>query len=367
MKKKVFIFQPYKPTWGLLFNELSMYSDFDVYVIYYSKRELRRKGRKDYYYDVLFKEIQLKTKIIKQGFERNVEKYNYLEIFKLLMKHKPDIVISGSNRIGKFVGSLKLFLGFKLIYWTEVNEVSASGNVPSFFSRLLYYNKIDAIATTSILSREHLKKQSYISATVKYFLVPYTVDETLFRVSEDEIKRKFLKTDAITITFSGSFIYRKGFDLLKQAVKKLNTKRYNYAYHLNCLGHDELGEEIANIKAHGFLQGDEYAGFFKKSHIFILPSRSEGYGVVVLQAAKTGNVILVSDGVGSRKDLCQDNGISFNRDSADAVFEALDKVLHLSRNDMLKMAVRSLEVSRKITNKNSAKGFKEAIDYILSH
>ena len=365
MKKKVFILQPYKPTWGLLFNELSNFQDIELWVIYASQPEPRRKGSKKYYHNVKFNEIQLNTKVVNVDFEHNKDSYNYFQMLKLLIKYKPHVIISGGNKLDRFIGIFKQVLKIKFILWSETNEVTSLGKKYSTLSKSLYYKKLDAIVTVSEKSREYHKTLEFLPNRVKYFLAPYTVDDLLFRATKNEIVRKFSKIDPIMITFSGSFIDRKGFHVLKAAVKELHKKNDIPKFIVNCLGNDKIDENIDNMQALGFLERDKYAKFFRRSHIFILPSLSEGYGVVVLEAVKTGNIILVSDGVGSSKDLCQDNGIVFQRNSVEAIVEALEKVLNLSREEMLKKALRSLEISKEITHENSAKAFKEAINFVL--
>ena len=79
----------------------------------------------------------------------------------------------------------------------------------------------------------------------------------------------------------------------------------------------------------GFQPPEELPRFFAEADVFVLPSRYDGWGVVVNQALGAGLPILCSDHVGAGADLVEDgvNGLRFAADDADALAAALRRCL----------------------------------------
>jgi glycosyltransferase involved in cell wall biosynthesis len=148
---------------------------------------------------------------------------------------------------------------------------------------------------------------------VPIFNIPYfcTLDE--FRREP----RRDRNPDAVTFLFCGQMIARKGLDRLLSAFAQLpNHTR------LLLVGREaELPTLLENL-APAVRARIEYAGFqapealpacFARADVFVLPSRYDGWGVVVNQALGAGLPILVSDQVGAGYDLVEsgENGEIF--------------------------------------------------------
>ncbi|NET72267.1 MAG: glycosyltransferase family 4 protein [Sphaerospermopsis sp. SIO1G2] len=141
----------------------------------------------------------------------------------------------------------------------------------------------------------------------------------------------------VTILFCGQMIVRKGVDILLQAFNNLIQTGENAK--LLLVGREaELPQLLENLPQKT-LQAIEYVGFqapenlpqfFYQADLFVLPSRYDGWGVVVNQAIGAGLPVICSDGVGSGYDLVtsSENGDIFTNGNCKALTEVLRKYLH---------------------------------------
>jgi glycosyltransferase involved in cell wall biosynthesis len=117
-----------------------------------------------------------------------------------------------------------------------------------------------------------------------------------------------------TILFCGQMIPRKGVDLLLQAFEQLLQQGLNA--HLLLVGREAELSQMLETLAETTRQKIEYAGFqapenlpyfFRQADLFVLPSRYDGWGVVVNQAVGAGLPVICSDAVGAARDLVEPN------------------------------------------------------------
>lgn len=127
---------------------------------------------------------------------------------------------------------------------------------------------------------------------------------------------------AVVFLFCGQMIARKGVDLLLAAFSRLpdNTR-------LLLVGREaELPALLASLPATirdrityaGFQPPDALPRYFSAADVFVLPSRHEGWGVVINQALGAGLPIICSDAVGAGHDLVEEevNGLTFRAGDA---------------------------------------------------
>lgn len=138
--------------------------------------------------------------------------------------------------------------------------------------------------------------------------------------------------EPITILFCGQMIERKGVDLLLTAFSRLIES--GLTAKLVLVGREaELPQMMANLPESvkkwvnyaGFQAPEALPQFFRQADIFVLPSRYDGWGVVMNQAIGAGLPIICSDAVGSAPDLVTmgENGFIFPAGDGDKLYEAL--------------------------------------------
>jgi glycosyltransferase involved in cell wall biosynthesis len=77
----------------------------------------------------------------------------------------------------------------------------------------------------------------------------------------------------------------------------------------------------------GFRAPDKLPDVFSRNDVFVLPSRHDGWGVVVNQALGAGLPIMCSDAVGAGYDLVEPeiNGLRFASEDEDGLFAGLKR------------------------------------------
>jgi len=138
----------------------------------------------------------------------------------------------------------------------------------------------------------------------------------------------------VVFFFCGQMIARKGVDLLIAAFEQIAAQSKNAK--LLLVGREaELPSLLSNVKPAirerisyaGFQAPDELPRFFARADVFVLPSRYEGWGVVVNQALGAGLPIICSDAVGAGYDLVVDdkNGLKFKTDDVNDLTEKMQR------------------------------------------
>jgi glycosyltransferase involved in cell wall biosynthesis len=165
----------------------------------------------------------------------------------------------------------------------------------------------------------------------RHFCVPYYCDISGFLDTPRE-----RDTDApITFFFCGQMIRRKGVDLLLSAFDRLIAS--GIEARLLLVGREaELPLFLsalrpparALVRYEGFHAPERLPEFFAQSDVFILPSRYDGWGVVVNQALAAGLPVITSDAVGAGMDLVEEgvNGSRFAAGDADGLYMAMERL-----------------------------------------
>ena len=120
--------------------------------------------------------------------------------------------------------------------------------------------------------------------------------------------------------------------------------------------------KIDNIFLPGFKQKEELPLFYAISDVFVLPSISETWGLVVDEAMVSGLPVLVSNRCGCYPDIVQDgiNGFSFDPFNGEELFRSM-KDIALGELDLKEMGRASLEIIKDYAPEKSADVFQQAI------
>ncbi len=163
----------------------------------------------------------------------------------------------------------------------------------------------------------------------RMFNIPYHCDLSAFRRRQ----RKPRDPTRVTFLFCGQMIARKGVDVLLDAFRQLDTRA-----ELLLVGREaELPEMLQGlpddvqrrIRYAGFQAPEALPDYFAQADVFVLPSRYDGWGVVVNQALGAGLPVLCSEMVGAGFDLVEPegNGLKFPPNSADALAMCMRRLL----------------------------------------
>jgi glycosyltransferase involved in cell wall biosynthesis len=144
-------------------------------------------------------------------------------------------------------------------------------------------------------------------------------------------------SEAIRFLYCGQLIHRKGVDLLCEAFARLVTSGADVR--LTFAGEGPLRVELqetmtpdvaARVTFTGFMAVDQLPEVFGAHDVFVLPSRHDGWGVVVNQAIAAGMPVIASTEVGAANDLVEEalNGFRVAPESANAIFQAMQQFVN---------------------------------------
>jgi len=136
-----------------------------------------------------------------------------------------------------------------------------------------------------------------------------------------------------TFFFCGQMIQRKGVDLLLLAFDRLI--RQGLDGRLLLVGREaDLPKflEMVNpatrtkISYEGFQPPERLPEYFARSDVFVLPSRYDGWGVVINQALAAGLPIITTNAVGAGLDFVENgvNGMCIQAGEVDALYQAME-------------------------------------------
>ncbi|HKG48387.1 MAG TPA: glycosyltransferase family 4 protein [Pyrinomonadaceae bacterium] len=158
-----------------------------------------------------------------------------------------------------------------------------------------------------------------------YFNLPYFSDLDRFNVParEEKSERTFL--------FSGSLIPRKGVDLLAAAFVRLAQEFSNVK--LRIVGEGELRVSLEQtlrsvserVDFVGFRDWEQLPAEYARADVLCVPSRYDGWGLVVPEGLAAGLPVIATDRMGSALEFVESgrNGWLIRAGNQEAVFEAM--------------------------------------------
>lgn len=214
------------------------------------------------------------------------------------------------------------------LFWGEILREQPSGWRHLAQSRLL--GPLGSASAIVGIGREAEKDYRRRFPHVPAFCIPYHCDLSSFLWlprREDGAPLRFL--------FCGQMIRRKGVDLLLIAFDRLIAKGFDAE--LMLVGREaELGDFMpavgrqarARIHYEGFQAPDRLPEYFSQCDVFVLPSRHDGWGVVVNQALGAGLPVVTSNAVGAGLDLVEHgvNGLHCKAGNVESLQTAMESL-----------------------------------------
>lgn len=203
---------------------------------------------------------------------------------------------------------------------------------------------------------------------IPHFCIPYHCDLSAFFAA-----RRPHDVDAgVTFLFCGQMIERKGVDLLLLAFDRLVMQGVDA--NLLLVGREaDLPKFLAMVSPitqskiyyEGFQPPESLPEYFRKSDVFVLPSRHDGWGVVINQALAAGLPIISSNAVGAGLDFVENgiNGILVAANDVDGLYHSM-KTLALNPDVARQWGERSQERARGLTPQAGAEKWVAVLDSI---
>lgn len=268
----------------------------------------------------------------------NVVSLNSSEEFKDLIKKiseyfetvKPDFVIS-YHSLDRKVG-IKLKSKFKKDFINIGYRQNISKTFP-LIGPLLYNYYYDYLIACSNGVAESLSKSGIRKSKIKVIYNCINIPKNISEISGNVIREKYNLQNKIVLGLSAWFHKkRKGFDILFNSFKAFDDK-----FVLFLLGiKDEMQNEVYQYASEFGIKKEQIImpGFvdniwenYKAMDIFLLPSRSEGFSLAILEAGAAKLPIIASDIPGTDEFIKNNkNGILFNVRKPEELTTAIKKL-----------------------------------------
>ncbi len=307
--------------------------------------------------------LKSKTLIIRKRFD---DRYVFLPVGveKLLAEIKPDLVFAmeyNPTILRAVHWCRKKRIPF--ISWTDgtLNSEKNIGKVQRL-SRSYIIKRAAAFVASSTASKQ--AQIAYGADEKKCFLSYLTVDiQKYLREKEDYSGRELL--------YVGSLIQRKGLDLLLPALAETSED-----IHLTIVGEGQERELLTEqagklgitdrIRFLGYVEGESLRELYHNADVFILPTREDCFGLVILEAMCASLPVISSKYADGAFDLVAEgeNGYIVDPEDTHAFAEKIDQIF-ADENRLKEMGTRSYERAHAFAFEEVAKGCIDALCYVM--
>lgn len=279
-------------------------------------------------------------------------------ILRIIRNGRYDVIIVNgvfdpTNVISLIVGKLRRA---KLIAYSEGTEAGRSsvGRVLRWWERM-WVRSVDRVILPGSMSSEN-----YISQGVhpdRITIAPNAVDNNLFvrlwqehAPNREGLRRKW-GMNGITLLFVGQLIHRKGVDVLLRAFAEAKKKCPDLNLVIAGDGPDRKALEyhcasgLEGVTFTGWVDDASKAELYAAADIFVLPTRSDVWGLVLNEAMCFALPLISTRQAGGAADLVTD-GINGYIVDAEEVGQLRNAILRMTsrRGDLRAMGIESYRV-----------------------
>lgn len=233
-------------------------------------------------------------------------------VIRAIRESSPDVVVvAGYSSITTQIAMRWLrWRRIPWIFWGEVPGMRRLHSWGTGLRALARYPAIawpDAIAAIGTVAVNEYRRLAHARCEVAN--IPYFTDLAAFQ------RQPRSESTSVRLLYCGQLIERKGVGDLLGAFLSLADELPQLT--LRFVGDGPLKESLSaqvpdrlasRVDFAGFQPVEKLPEFFAAADVFVLPSRHDGWGVVVNQALGAGLPIICTDAVGAAHDLVTDDG-----------------------------------------------------------
>lgn len=253
----------------------------------------------------------------------------------------------------------------KYVHVTEGTLWSERGlGIAQKILRKVIINCSDSLVACSTKSREKLISWGANTDSITTILLTSDTKKYIeMKKMEENSKYKY-------ILYVGSISNLKGTDLLINGLKKSDPSIVLWIAGSGENGyvqtiHKKVKEEGLEERVifHGFLEGEELLSLYQRADAFILPSRGDCYGLVLVEAYCSRLPIIASKFADGAYDVVNDgiNGLIIDPFDSDQVGRAITDII---KNEMYKKNANCVDLKR-FSIENEANQFEMVIQNVL--
>ncbi len=187
------------------------------------------------------------------------------------------------------------------------------------------YNSAGVVVAHSPMLKDELQRLYGIPESQVKVVLPPTDNQSVQRVTQqqrEEYKRRFeIKENVTTVLLCSTGHQRKGLGPLMQALKLLPTNEFELLIAGSKV--DELTKPgaPANVQALGYVS--DMADLYNAVDITALPALYEPFGLVIVESLQCGTPVLLSNAVGSKTLVSDNDGVILKKVSPQSIAEGL--------------------------------------------
>ena len=357
-----------------VFNEINQSLTGQFLVLFLGKTEKRRQWK--IYREKIDFRYRVLPSILFQNGSSGAPYFLNPTIFYELMRYSPEIIITGGYQHPSYLLAILYARIFKkrIILWCESNKYDLRLCRPwNEFYKRMFVRSCDGYIAPGKASSEYLI--SLGASAKKIWMAPNAVDNAYFiqscdryRQNKDSFKQSKGYPEKL-ILYVGRLSDQKGiFDLL-EAFRIIFAKDPDAGLLLVGSGEQEkqykdfcLINNLKNVFFEGFIHQEKLPFYYAIADVFVLPTHSDPWGLVLNEAMACGLAVVSSDAAGAAPDLIiqGENGYVFKKGDIRQIVFCLENILgdEQKRTEMGKM---SLEIIKNYSPFKCAQGFIRAI------
>ncbi len=216
----------------------------------------------------------------------------------------------------------------------------------------------------NILVNKYIPKSSTKKILEKSEIIPNGIDRFWL---ENIAKRKDIKTEKINILVVGAINKNKNAICVVQAASILNKKGYKVK--VTIIGEvedkrycDKLKADFVNILPP--MEKEKLIDYYRKADLFVLPSKTETFGLVYAEALSQGVPIIYSQYQGFDGQFAESEvGFHAKSDSVIEIVEAIEKIIY----DYKEISIRCIEGCKKFDWMDISKRYTNIYNKILKY
>ena len=299
----------------------------------------------------------------KKNFIYFIEDYKNKKFFleNFINNFKANFLILGGYKLeyNFFIIKCLKKLRIKYFFWLERQNKKKKIKLKIIH----FFIKRTLLRADGILSVGEEAKKFYKKYNKNILNIPYSIQVNKFN------KRSYFKKDKINFLFVGQLIKRKGFDLLLNVIKNLNSEIHNKIC-FTIVGNGPLKKEIKllvnkknNIKYYSFQNFNKLNKFYLRNDVLLFPSRFDGWGVVPMEAMSNAMLVISSKNCGVNEIIKKNNGNLIVDSNSEDLSSAIIKCIK-NRNYIKKIGAinRNLIINSIYNAKNSSKSLAKYLD-----
>lgn len=290
-----------------LFNALAAREDVELSVLFLSRRDPKRP-----HYQIYENEFRHRWRIL--GGLELVRDGRWIVlsrgVLRALRRDRPEvIVIGGWNQPAFWLALVYARLARKpLVAWVESTaRDERPGSGPLELAKRALIRSCSGFLVPGTASRAYLCELGVEDTRI--VIAPNAVDSGIFAREVEEARgdrdalRQRLGLDGCVLLYVGRLDPEKGVDVLLDAVRSLPVT-------LAVVGAGSRENELRrdappNVRFVGALPRERLPDWYAAADVFVLPSRSEQWGMVLNEAAEAGLPLVATEAAGAAHDLIE--------------------------------------------------------------